>query len=425
MRKDYLKREQTLNNLTMVVDKLSKIKRGATFALDGSWGSGKSFLLDMFEESVVKIQDENSCDNRFFIVKYDCWKYNFYSEPVIAILSEVREQVEEELKMFPDLKDNEVIAGALKLLKTYLGEYGGKILENKWGFDPIKIYNSIKENGSEIKLDSNKEDTFYSFKQLLGHIRIQLKKIAESKTIIFIVDDLDRCLPEYAISVLERLHHIFSDIPNFVTLIAMDRHQLKKVVEHAYGKNFNVDAYLRKIIDFYFVIDNGELTEHYLQKYEEYINKFSYDEDEDFVWAERIVTAAFSNTTVREQEKMFLRAELIHEMITDRNLDVSSMVFEILSLRFDTLEEMKHFILKFENDGIDRHSTIINYNGKKYTSLNADISDIILWFVENVAVGGEKQRPHCGEFYFQDFAYFQDVVEKMKLFFRLKNVICF
>lgn len=424
MRKDYLKREQVLKDLTLVVDKLSRIKRGATFALDGSWGSGKSFLLDMFEETIAKTQDENSYDNRFFIVKYDCWKYNFYSEPVIAILSAVREQVEEELKMFPDLRDNEVIVGALNQLKTYLGEYGGKILENKWGFDPIKIYNSIRENGSEIKMDSNKEDTFYSFKQLLESIRIQLKKIAESKTIVFIVDDLDRCLPEYALSVLERLHHIFSDIPNFVTLIAMDRKQLKKVVKHAYGNNFNVDAYLRKIIDFYFVIDNGELTEHYLEKYKEYINKFSYDQDEDFEWAERIVTAALKDTTVREQEKMFLRAELIHEMATDSNLDVSSMVFEILSLCFDSWIAMKQFIIEFEDDRIVCPPSIVSFNGKKYRTLNANISSKVLWFGENVFEGDEVQQAYCGEFYFRDYACFQDVVEKMKLFFRLQNVIC-
>lgn len=425
MKKDFLKREQTLNDLTMVVDRLSRIKRGATFALDGSWGSGKTFLLDMFEEIISEIQDEENCDNRFFIVKYDCWKYNFYSEPVIAILSAVREQVEKELKMFPNLRENEMVAGALELLKKYLREYGGKILESKWGFNPIEIYDSMRENGSKIKTDLNKEDTFYSFKQLLESIRTQLKKIAESKTIIFIVDDLDRCLPEYAISVLERLHHIFSDIPNFISLIAMDRQQLKKVVEHAYGTAFDVDAYLRKIIDFYFVIDNGELREHYLEKYEEYIDKFYYDQDEDFEWAERAITAALNNTTVREQEKLFLRAELIHEMITDSNLDVSSMVFEILSLRFNSMAEMKRFLLNFENDGTDFHSTIINYNGKKYSQLNANVYDLILWYVENIVADGDGQRPYCGEYSFQEYSHFEDIVVKMKLFFRLKNVICF
>ena len=65
---------------------------------------------------------------------------------------------------------------------------------------------------------------------------------------------------------------------------------------------------------------------------------------------------------------MFLRAELIHEMVADSNLDVSSMVFEILSLRFNTMEEMKQFLLNFENDGTDFHSTIINYNGENIAS---------------------------------------------------------
>ena len=205
----------------------------------------------------------------------------------------------------------------------------------------------------------------------------------------------------------------------------MDRQQLKKVVEHAYGTAFDVDAYLRKIIDFYFVIDNGELREHYLEKYKEYIDKFYYDQDEDFEWAEKAITTALNNTTVREQEKLFLRAELIHEMVADSNLDVSSMVFEILSLRFNTMEEMKQFLLNFENDGTDFHSTIINYNGRKYSKLSTNVYDLILWYVENIIVGGDGQNTYCGAYSFGEYSHFQDIVEKMNLFFRLKNVICF
>ena len=53
-------------------------------------------------------------------------------------------------------------------------------------------------------------ETNYSTK--IGEIDIIAK--AKDKTIIFVVDELDRCLPEYSIKVLERLHHVFEKTSN-------------------------------------------------------------------------------------------------------------------------------------------------------------------------------------------------------------------
>lgn len=51
-------------------------------------------------------------------------------------------------------------------------------------------------------------------------------KLSQDYTLIFIVDELDRCIPEYAIKVLERLHHIADGVQNMVTIIATDKTRL-------------------------------------------------------------------------------------------------------------------------------------------------------------------------------------------------------
>ena len=33
-----------------------------------------------------------------------------------------------------------------------------------------------------------------------------------TQTVVIMVDELDRCLPSYAIKVLERIHHVFNEI---------------------------------------------------------------------------------------------------------------------------------------------------------------------------------------------------------------------
>lgn len=68
-----------------IVDKIcglvESLKKDSNFCLsiNGAWGSGKSFVLDMIEE-------ELSQHSEYIIVKYDAWKNSFYPDPLIAIL---------------------------------------------------------------------------------------------------------------------------------------------------------------------------------------------------------------------------------------------------------------------------------------------------------------------------------------------------
>jgi predicted KAP-like P-loop ATPase len=61
------------------------------------------------------------------------------------------------------------------------------------------------------------------------------------------VDELDRCRPDYAIRVLERIKHFF-DISGIVFIIGMDRNQLCHSICGLYGERFNSSEYLKKFI---------------------------------------------------------------------------------------------------------------------------------------------------------------------------------
>ena len=54
---DILNREEFVEKLFNLTQQLSFNKKNATFAIDGSWGVGKSFVLDMYEE---KLSQEHS-----------------------------------------------------------------------------------------------------------------------------------------------------------------------------------------------------------------------------------------------------------------------------------------------------------------------------------------------------------------------------
>ena len=69
------------------------------------------------------------------------------------------------------------------------------------------------------------------------------------KPFIFIIDELDRCRPNYAVSILEQIKHFFS-VPNIIFVLSIDKNQLGSAVKGVYGSDsLNSEEYLRKFID--------------------------------------------------------------------------------------------------------------------------------------------------------------------------------
>ena len=75
---DKIGREDFVNKICGLVDSLGKDKN-FSMAINGAWGSGKSFVLDMIEEKLSERQE-------YIVIKYDAWENNFYPDPLIAIL---------------------------------------------------------------------------------------------------------------------------------------------------------------------------------------------------------------------------------------------------------------------------------------------------------------------------------------------------
>lgn len=70
---------------------------------------------------------------------------------------------------------------------------------------------------------------------------------ASEPRVLFLVDELDRCRPDYAITYLETIKHIF-DIKGAVFLLAADRQQLENSAKSAFGSNLDFEEYYRKFI---------------------------------------------------------------------------------------------------------------------------------------------------------------------------------
>ena len=269
---DKIGREAFVDKIIGFVDSL---KKGKNFclAINGAWGSGKSFVLGLIEEKLSQKQE-------YIIIKYDAWENTFYSDPLIAILSCILDGLEDKLSK---MKGYGKVAADLgkkkgKEIVDKLSENGGKI-----GFI-AKIIKEISEVIPDLKNVSLVTDTkdnqlaiFKSYKSLLHEIKELLNKLTEKVLVsneqtklVILVDEIDRCLPDEQLKILERLHHLF-DVKNCAVIVTMNQTCVAETVKTIYG----IDGYeyLRKFFNFTFRLDTSA-NEYLKNLLEEYIRSF-------------------------------------------------------------------------------------------------------------------------------------------------------
>ena len=77
-------------------------KEPICFAIDGTWGQGKSWLVEKIEAKLKGINIENQYSKNdlvkyipkdFFVFKYNAWEMDYYDDPLIGIILTLCEQL--------------------------------------------------------------------------------------------------------------------------------------------------------------------------------------------------------------------------------------------------------------------------------------------------------------------------------------------
>ncbi|SHK41405.1 P-loop NTPase fold protein [Fibrobacter sp. UWB12] len=241
--KDKLNRMNFVVNLKKIIDKKIEDNTGFSFAIDGTWGSGKTFIVNMLDE-IVKDQ--------YLVVKYNCWKYDYYEEPVVAIMSVIAETLNKIVA--EENPPSFVNKATFKNLAEFLIGTTAELIKAATRIDISKIIELGKDVVSkEYKEAFSKDfDSKDTISKAIKIIQFALILANADRKVLFIVDELDRCLPEYAIKVLERLHHVNENTP-FVTLLSINKKELAGSIAKVFGHEGEsepfTDYYLQKFIN--------------------------------------------------------------------------------------------------------------------------------------------------------------------------------
>lgn len=328
---DILNREEVVQRLITLVENISANKSSVSFALNGAWGCGKSFVLDMFQERLEAIQSDETSKDKYFVIRYNSWNFDYYEEPLVAIVAAMISIIEEKTELFAGDKKLKLL-GMLKAVGISLLSVGNSALKEKTGIDFKEIYETVskgKEETAEKYESQHVYDAYFSLNKVIEKLVDLLQDLAQECTIIFLVDELDRCLPEYAIKVLERLHHLTEGSKNIITIISIDKHQLLSSVTKTFGFD-DPEKYLEKFISFEVKLDNGIVSEAICEKYADYIALFDKDifPFEDSV--EECIQAIFKDIEVRTQEQLVKKAMVAHQLLYSDKKDYSFMCMELI-----------------------------------------------------------------------------------------------
>ena len=318
-----LGRKQYADVLTQIVEEYSK---GFVLAINNEWGTGKSTFVKMWQAS-LKLQG-------FRTLYFNAWENDFEPSPLIAIISELKELKNSDSKNFKSLvQKGSVVAKSIvpELLKSIAAKY----------IDTEEVVNAIKnaaEAGTEIF--KNEVDDYAKKKKGLKEFKVSLEKYITnkesnrktqivdndkedpvSKPLVFIIDEIDRCRPNYAVELLEQIKHLFS-VPGIVFILSVDKIQLGNAVRGVYGSDrIDADEYLKRFIDIEYSIPDPNTTQfcNYLVEYFEFDKFFNNQlrkRTQQFVGdKESFTTTAVwifqkHRLPLRLQEKIFAHARL-------------------------------------------------------------------------------------------------------------------
>lgn len=252
------------NALCKIAIQATENNEGAfTVGIFGSWGSGKTTLMRQIEaqvkqEKFYKDFNLNHCKTIWF----NSWKYDEKEAVWNALIQTILVELEK------DTRDNKSLNEDIRELAKNIGLHAYDISKELFlGLirTQIKKHTDVQLSKDDLKLSQEQLRELDIIKVLSKHYKginafeSDFKSIVDAyvgkkgKLIVFI-DDLDRCLPENALAVLEALK-LYLDQASCVFFIGLDKRVIEQAVVQRYkDSNITGKEYIEKMIQLNFFL---------------------------------------------------------------------------------------------------------------------------------------------------------------------------
>jgi hypothetical protein len=234
---------------------LSAQKLPLCVGIFGAWGTGKTSFMQLLKQAV-------EAEQKIKTVWFNPWKYDKKEDLWHALIQTVIDT------MYPD--------SSLRDSQEPLHQIGWRLIRSATWLAVKKIstaatINILKEEDLDELMSSLAEHD----KKYIGHINSfeqDFKELVTAYTqggkLVIFIDDLDRCLPENAITILESLKLFIGDA-NCIFVLGMDHTIIQDGIDQRYDGKLSISGrdYLDKIIQIPFYLPRAAIEQ--LRHYED------------------------------------------------------------------------------------------------------------------------------------------------------------
>ena len=205
----------------------------------GAWGSGKSSFMYLLK-GLIEEEAKKSSDKKIETIWFNPWKYDQKEDLWNALIQTVLNSIIASATIKPAIR---VIAKNLALATTWLAL--------KKAIPAVTAGVISAANLDKIVEAFNKKDEKYfshinTFEEDFTRV---VKDFTNDGKLVIFIDDLDRCLPENAITVLESLK-LFIGNAHCIFVLGMDHSIIEAGIKIRYGDKTLITGrdYLDKIV---------------------------------------------------------------------------------------------------------------------------------------------------------------------------------
>ena len=286
---DLLNRKREIEDLTPMI---KTIASPAVMALDAPWGAGKTAFIKMW---AAHLRHNEGILSPYF----NAWQTDLAVDPLAPFMEKITEQL-------PGKDGAKLLEGVRDILPLIAGDVVSKYAGNALGCVTKKSMEKLFTHHSKMK-----------------KFRDELERIAtstEAGRMVIFVDELDRCRPDYAVKVLERIKHLF-EVPGLIFVLAVNFKQLRAFTNAVYGAQMDdAEIYLRRFIEFDFSIKKPDMVKFIRARLESLgVNKFLsgrknielFGADDEILLKTLALLARLYDSSLRDAEQLIMRVVLV------------------------------------------------------------------------------------------------------------------
>lgn len=241
-------------------------------AIDGGWGTGKTEfchkLINLIKEQDARRQkaagediaaqpaadgEQTSAQAATLlperaVIYLDAFASETVDDPLLCILAAIRDE-------FPDEETRKEIRQRVMSVmkmgwKVLLQALAAHLLKQDGEGIWTELTDAAQDGANDLidRTVDNLLDQYAHAQQNIEALQETIAKATTQRPILFFIDELDRCRPDFALSILELVKHVF-DIPGIKFIFVANLEQLKAAIRKRYGQDVDADVYLEKFIN--------------------------------------------------------------------------------------------------------------------------------------------------------------------------------